>query len=88
MAERGLTSSIFVAVTEVTSALKQISLRDKEKKVVSNKIMDVINNSKSIKSGDKCQNVLGQARVLDMYDVTYNAVVLGLGLASQRGGRF
>ena len=50
--------------------------------------MKVINNSRSIKQGDKCQNVLGQARVLDMYDVTYNAVVLGLGLASQRGGRF
>jgi hypothetical protein len=50
--------------------------------------MDVINNSKSIKSGDKCQNVLSQARVLDKYDVTYNVVVLGLGLASQRGGRF
>jgi hypothetical protein len=50
--------------------------------------MKVINNSRSIKQGDKCQNVLGQARVLDMYDVTYNVVVLGLGLASQRGGRF
>jgi hypothetical protein len=48
----------------------------------------VINNSKSIKSGDKCQNVLSQARVLDKYDVTYIVVVLGLGLASQRGGRF
>jgi hypothetical protein len=50
--------------------------------------MDAINNSRSIKSGDKCQNVLSQARVLDRYDVTYNVVVLGLGLASQRGGRF
>ena len=75
MAKRGLTSSIFVAATEVTSALNQVNLRDKEKNVVSNKLMDVINNSKSIKSGDKCQNVLGQARVLDMYDVTYIVVV-------------
>ena len=72
----------------MTSALNQFSLRDKEKDVVSNKLMDVINNSKSIKSGDKCQNVLGQARVLDMYDVTHNVVVLGLGLGSQRGGCF
>jgi hypothetical protein len=88
MAKRGLTSSIFVAATEVTSALNQVSLKDKEKDVLSNKLMDVINNSKSIKSGDKCQNVLSQARVLDRYDVTYNVVVLGLGLASQRGGRF
>jgi hypothetical protein len=63
-------------------------LKDKEQDVLSNKLMDVINNSKSIKSGDKCQNVLSQARVLDRYDVTYNVVVLGLGLASQRGGRF
>ena len=47
--------------------------------------MDEINNSRSIKSG---QNVLSQARVLDRYDVTYNVDVLGLGLASQRGGRF
>jgi hypothetical protein len=46
--------------------------------------MDEINNSRSIKSG---QNVLSQARVLDRYDVTYNVDVLGLGLASQRGGR-
>ena len=75
MAKRGLTSSIFVAATEVTSALNQVNLRDKEKGVVSNKLKDVINNSKSIKSGDKCQNVLGQARVLDMYDVTYIVVV-------------
>jgi hypothetical protein len=72
----------------VTSALNQVSLKDKEQDVLSNKLMDVINNSKSIKSGDKCQNVLSQARVLDRYDVTYNVVVLGLGLASQRGGRF
>jgi hypothetical protein len=50
--------------------------------------MKVINNSRSIKQGDKCQNVLSQARVLDRYDVTYNVVVLLLGLASQRGGRF
>ena len=50
--------------------------------------MDVINNSKSIKSGDKCQNAVSQTRVLDRYDVTYNVVVLGLGLASQRGERF
>ena len=48
----------------------------------------MINNSKSIKSGDKCQNVLSQVRVLDRYDITYNVAVLGLGLASQRGGRF
>jgi hypothetical protein len=72
----------------VTSALNQVILKDKEQDVLSNKLMDVINNSKSIKSGDKCQNVLSQARVLDRYDVTYNVVVLGLGLASQRGGRF
>jgi hypothetical protein len=46
--------------------------------------MKVINNSRSIKQGDKCQNVLGQPRVLSMYDVTYNVVVfLGLGLVSQ-----
>ena len=59
----------------MTSALNQVSLKDKEQDVLSNKLMDVINNSKSIKSGDKCQNVLGQARVLDMYDVTYIVVV-------------
>jgi hypothetical protein len=88
MAKRGLTSSIFATATEVTSALNQVSLRDKEKDVVSNKLINAINNSKSIKSGDKCQNVLSQARVLDRYGVTYNVVVLGLGLASQRGGRF
>jgi hypothetical protein len=63
-------------------------LKDKEQDVLSNKLMDVINNSKSIKSGDKCQNVSSQARVLDRYDVTYNVVVLGLGLASQGGERF
>jgi hypothetical protein len=46
--------------------------------------MKVIINSRSIKQGDECQNVLGQPRVLDRYDVTYNVVVfLGLGLASQ-----
>ena len=50
--------------------------------------MDAINNSKSIKKGDKCQNVLCQTRVFNKYDVTYIVVVLGLGLASQRGGRF
>ena len=45
--------------------------------------MDAINNSKSIKSGDKCQNFFSQARVLNRYDVTYIIFVLGLGLASQ-----
>jgi hypothetical protein len=50
--------------------------------------MDVINNSRSIKSGDKCQNVLRPNKGFNKYDVTYNVVVLGLGLASQRGGRF
>jgi hypothetical protein len=50
--------------------------------------MDVINNSKSIKQGDKCQNVLSQTKFQKKYDVTYIVVVLGLGLASQRGGRF
>ena len=50
--------------------------------------MDAINNSRSIKSGDKCQNVLSQERFLDRYDVTYNFAVLRLGLSSQRGGRF
>ena len=88
MAKRGLTSSIFVAATEVTSTLNQVSLRDKEKEVVSNKLMDVINNSKSIKWGDKCQKNLRPNKFFNRYDVTYNVVVLGLGLASQRGGRF
>jgi hypothetical protein len=50
--------------------------------------VDAINNSKSIKQGDKCQNISSQARVLDKYDVTYNVLLLGLGLASQRGGLF
>ena len=45
--------------------------------------MDAINNPKSIKSGDKCQNVFSQARILNRYDVTYIISVLGLGLASQ-----
>jgi hypothetical protein len=62
MVKRGLTSSIFAAATEVTSALNQVNLRDKEKDDVSNKLKDVTNNSKSIKSGDKCHNVSGQTR--------------------------
>jgi hypothetical protein len=37
------------AATEVTLALNQASLRDKEKDVVSNKLINAINNSKSIK---------------------------------------
>jgi hypothetical protein len=88
MAKRGLTSSIFAAATEVTSALNQVNLRDEEKNVVSNKLMDAINNSKSIKQGDKCQSVLRPNKFFNRYDVTFNVAVLGLGLASQRGERF
>ena len=61
MAKRGLTSSIFAAATEVTSTLNQISLRDKGKDVLQSKRMKVIHKSRSIKQGDKCQNVLDQA---------------------------
>ena len=55
---------------------------------MSNKLMNAINNSKSINKGDKCQNVLRPNKVFNRYDVTCIVVVLGLGLASQRGGRF
>jgi hypothetical protein len=50
--------------------------------------MDAINNSKSYQIYDKCQNVLRPKKFFNRYDVTYIVVVLGLGLASQGGGRF
>jgi hypothetical protein len=45
MAKRGLTSSIFAAATEVTSALNQVGLRDNEENVLSNKLVKMINES-------------------------------------------
>jgi hypothetical protein len=50
--------------------------------------MNAINNSKSIKKGDKCQNVSRANKFFNRYDITFIVVVLELGLASQRGGHF
>jgi hypothetical protein len=46
----------------VTSALLTGQFEDNEWNVFSNKLMDAINDSKSIKQGDKCHNVSGQTR--------------------------
>jgi hypothetical protein len=57
---------------KVTSALVLGQFRDNEKDVLSNKLMNAINNSKSIKSDDKCHNVLCQSKRSNKCDVTYN----------------
>jgi hypothetical protein len=50
--------------------------------------VDAINYSKTYQIDDKCQNVLRLNKFFNRYDVTYIVAVLGLGLASQRGGSF
>jgi hypothetical protein len=50
--------------------------------------MRIINNSKSIKQGEKYHNVLSQAEIKISVTSPILLLFLGLGLASQRGGRF
>jgi hypothetical protein len=58
----------------VTSALLIGQFEDNEKNVLSNKLINVITNSKPIKQGDKCHNVSGQAR--DQTSVTSPIMLL------------
>jgi hypothetical protein len=58
--------------------------RDKELNVLSNQLTGVINNSMSIKIGERNHNVASISKRSTLCDVTYiNFVVCRLGLASQ-----
>jgi hypothetical protein len=73
-----------VAAVCVTSALINGQKRDKELNVLSNQLTGVINNSMSIKIGERNHNVASISKRSTLCDVTYiNFVVCRLGLASQ-----
>jgi hypothetical protein len=58
--------------------------RDKELNVLSNQLTGVINNSMSIKKGERNHNIASISKRSTLCDVTYiNFVVCKLGLASQ-----